>query len=355
MSLTGIVLAGVVVAVAIGCAGGARRNRFTERTVANFATVRVPRRLEQRPLLLNDWFGTSIYFTRSMNSIAAMGSSSPQHENLLVTLLHPVLVHTRGIELLDHVPQVFEYTKDVVWEPASEKNNYKLRFGVARYTPNLLDKPALLAQAFDVARGLAVSYRGLAEEINQDQIGTLIDSVMSSWKPMTDPPTWFSSIDRDLGPVAIAFPIELTDPYPMQKDSSGVAWIFFRRYREWAEDPALPEQSIAIAVFFDPRSGPQAAAAGRVLSTNAAQEFERIGLPQSVGEVHVEALRHAVGGHIEPAWMAYSVNISRGIGVAYRSWQKNISAEGAAQVVQRAMASYRFSGDSTFFAPPLPE
>lgn len=353
ISLMGIVAAGGALALAAGCAKAAGRNRLVERRVAEFATVRVPERLEARPLPLNDWYGTSLYLTRAMNSFSAMGSNSPMHEALLITQLHPVIVHQRGEEVLGDFPQVFEYTSDVVWEPAAERNNYKLRFGVGHYTPNTMDKPALLAQAFDVAKGVAISYRGLAEEIDQETIGRMIDSAMASYTVTADIPTHFGAIARELAPgIMISLPIELTDPYPWQHDSSGVAWMFFRRYREWSEYPELPEQSVAVTAFFHAGNAQQAAAASRILSTNADAASERLGLPRYFGDVHVEAVTHTAAGHSEPAWFAYNIDISRGVAVAYRGWQKNITAEGAADIVTRAMASYRFAGKPEFFDPP---
>ena len=82
---------GAVALLAGGCDALARRDQLAERQLAGVGTVRVPSRLEVRPNPLNDWYGTSLYLTRPMNSFAAMGSNSPQHENLLVTQLHPAM------------------------------------------------------------------------------------------------------------------------------------------------------------------------------------------------------------------------------------------------------------------------
>lgn len=330
---------------------GCSKDRYFERPISGLGIVRVPERLEPRPALLNDWYGTSFYLTRPMNSFPAMGSNAPQHENLLITQLHPVLVHRRGIELLDQFSYVFEYVKDVRWETAAPRVAYQFRYGTGRYTPNTMDEPAVLAQGFDVARGLAVSYRGLDGEITRAEVEALVDSIMASYKATVDLPTWFSAVERDLGAgVTIALPIELTDPFSWMQDPSGVHWMYFRRYRDWAEDPEVPEQSIAVTAFFEPGNVAQATATGQILSTNADGGSERIkqGTERNDDAI-VESLVHVAGGRSEPAWLAYYIDLPKGVGVAYRTWQKNMTADGAAAVVLKAVASYRFTGDSSFF------
>jgi hypothetical protein len=255
-----------VALLAGGCAALAPRDQLVDRQVSGVGTVRVPSRLEVRPNPLNDWYGTSLYLTRPMNSFAAMGSNSPQHENLLVTQLHPVMVQRRGIALLDRFPYVFEYTKDVQWEPYVPRGSYQFRHGTGRYTPNTMDEPAVLAQGFDVARGLAVSYRGIASDIEKPEIEALIDSVMASYTATVDLPAYFSAVERDLGAgVTIALPIELTDPFSLNNDPSGVSWMYFRRHREWAEDPDVPGQTTLVAAFFAPGDATQAGAAASIV------------------------------------------------------------------------------------------
>jgi hypothetical protein len=357
MAVTAIVIAGGVVALVAGIARGATRARPVERSVAGLATVQVPARLEPRPLPLQDWYGTSLYLTRSMNSFSAMGSNSPQHENLLITQLHPVMVHRRGADLLDQFSYVFEYTADVTWEPLVPRGTYQIRFANGRYTPNTMDTPALLAQGFDVAKGVAVSYRGLADDISREQLSQLLDQVMASYTVTANLPAYFNEVPRDLGAgITVGLPIELTDPFSLRTDPSGAVWMYFRRYREWAEDPEMPEQSVAVLAFFEPGNARQADAAQAILTANADPNSEVVDQEVRVhGNVSIDGVLHHAGGRAEPSWRAFRTDAGRGIAVAYRVWQKNQTAQGAADVVTRTIDSYHFSGEPGFFGPKASE
>jgi hypothetical protein len=52
--------------------------------------------------------------------------------------------------------------------------------------------------------------------------------------------------------------------------------------------------------------------------------------------------------------MARRTDSARGIAVAALAWKSSMTEAGLAQLVDRAVASYRFSGDSTFFRPRTP-
>ena len=205
-----------------------------------------------------------------------------------------------------------------------------------------------------------MTYRVLQTKASLDEVVALVDSVMASYRVTGDVAAHFRSVPRDLGAgVQIAFPIELTDPFPWERDDSGVLWMYFRRHRAWADDPDRPEQTEAVAAFFAPGDAAQERAARGIVARRAAgglldpasarESVERAGArPSAVEVVHQLAARG------EPSWLASAVDPAAGVAVAYRVWSRDAGREEAVAVVERATASYRFSGNpsETFFPTP---
>lgn len=331
---------------------GLRGNRIVERPMDTLATIRVPARLEPWAPRTT-WLGTTFRLSRFMNSIRAMGSSTPTHEDLVVTQVEPRQMARLGDQVLRHTHEAFEHLDDVTWEPWTTLGTARTRVGSARYIPNGLNDPAWLAQVIDAGRGLVVSYRGLQKDLSQAAATALVDSTLTSFTLTTDPATWFASVERDLGAgIHLSLPVEFFDPYTMEFDPSGLHWMLFRHHPEAVEDRVLLERALAIAAFFAPGNTTQEGTARGLLRQEMLREGALQGLPDAAdGDVEVAVLHHVVGGRSEPAWLATAFDPARGIGIALRRWQRDATREEVVGIVRRALASYRFEGDPAWFGP----
>ncbi len=348
-----LVLAGLTIVLVAGrTAITLRGNRMVERPMGELATVRVPARLQARTPT-STWAGTSFLLTRPMGGFRAMGSHSPQHESLLVTQAEPRQMRRLGEHILRHLTDAFEYTDEVIWNAPLSDPVGTIRLGSGRYTPNTLDEPAWLVVALDPLRSIVVSYRVNKNESSREAAVALVRDVLASYQVNTDVAAHFASVERDLGAgVTIAFPVELTDPFPWEFDDSGVRWMVFRRHREWAEDADRPDQTIAVSTFFRPGDTSQEQAARAILEREGAVDLTRIGPPHTDGEIQVTEAVHHTGDRREPSWLATGLDPARGVGVSARVWQRDGDRKAAVGLVARAIASYRFTGDAAGFFNP---
>ena len=352
MKLLPILAGTVVVALAGRAVLTLRGNRLVERALGTLATVQVPARLEPWGPRTN-WLGTHYRLSRFMNSIRAMGSSTPTHEDLLVSQLVPSQAARLGDGVVRHLSGAFEHLEDVAWEPAVAEGAVSRRVGTARYTPNGLDEPAWLVEVMDRERGLVVGYRGLKRQLSRDRAVALVETALASYRLVTDVATWFGAVERDLdGDVTISLPVEFFDPYMMEADPSGLRWMLFRHHPEAAEDPEQLERALAVAVFFAPGNAAQEAAARIVLRQEPLREAAVLQQAVAGAEgIEVATARHVMPGRSETAWLVTGFDAARGVGVTARLWQRDATREEAVALVTRALASYRFVGDSAWFAP----
>lgn len=332
-----------------------RSSRLKERALGDLALVRVPGDLDPRSPETT-WLGTSLTLGRAITSFSAMGSNTPYHALLVVTQVEPRQMARLGADVVRHLYSAFEHVRDPAWEPPQARGAWTLQMAEGRYTPNNLDEPSWLARALDPSRSLAVTYRVMQSKASREDVASLMDSVMSSYRLTSDLAEHFASVTRELGAgVSIAFPIELTDPFPWEKDSSGVWSMFFRRPREWAADTAMLEQTVAVATFFRPGDAAQEQVARDILVRQAAAGIDEATLSSAVRgattTVSVTEVEHRFDGRVEPSWLAAAVDPATGVGVTHRVWKRDADREAAIALVERAMRSYRFSGDAEFFAP----
>ncbi len=347
----------VAVLAALVLAGRAvlklRGNRLVDSPVGTLATIRVPARLDPWALRTN-WLGAHLRMSRFMNSIRAMGSSTPTHEDLLVSQVVPSQLSRLGDSVVRHIHGAYEHLEDVAWEPVTPRVGGTLRVGTARYTPNGLDDPAWLVEAVDRERGVVVGYRGLQRQVTREEAVAVVDTALTSYTLSTDLATWFGSIERDLGGgMFISLPVELFDPYMLEADSTGVRWMLYRHHPEAAEDPAILERALAVAAFFAPGNPAQESAARAILQQEVLREATiTVGPEIEPGGIAVTLVRHASAGRAESAWLVTGFDGARGVGVSLRLWQHDATRQDAVAIVERALASYRFEGDPEWFAPP---
>lgn len=352
MKLLPILAGTVVVALAGRAVLTLRGNRLVERALGTLATVQVPARLEPWGPRTN-WLGTHYRLSRFMNSIRAMGSSTPTHEDLLVSQLVPAQAARLGDGVVRHLSGAFEHVEDVAWEPAVAEGAVSRRVGTARYTPNGLDEPAWLVEVMDRERGLVVGYRGLKRQLSRDRAVALAETALSSYRLVTGVATWFAAVPRDLdGDVTLSLPVEFFDPFMMEADSSGVRWMLFRHHPEAVEDRTLLERALAVAAFFAPGDAAQARAARDILRREALREATIMEEQEAGADGLTVALaRHETAGRTEEAWLVTGFDAARGVGVTARLWRRDATREEAVAIVTQALASYRFVGDSAWFAP----
>jgi len=329
-----------------------RGNRLVERPIGTLATLRVPARLDPWAPTTN-WLGTHFRLSRFMNSIRAMGSATPTHEDLVISQLVPAQMTRLGDRVTRHLHAAFEHLEDVAWEPWSPRAGGSVRTGTARYTPNGLDDPAWLVQRLDPGRGLAVGYRGLQKQLSRESAMALVDTALASYTLSTELTTWFGTIERDLGGgIFLSLPVEFFDPFMLEADATGLRWMLFRHHPDAAEGPELLERAVAVAAFFAPGNAAQESVARAVLRREALREATVVGAAEpEAGSLEVAPVRHDATGRAEPAWLVMGVDAVRGVGIAIRLWQQDASREAAVLLTRRALGSYRFTGDPAFFAP----
>jgi len=348
------ILAGTVALVLVGRSVLALRgNRLVEMTLGTLATVQVPARLDPWGPRTN-WLGTHFRMSRFMNSIRAMGSSTPTHEDLQVSQLVPAQMARLGGEVVRRISGAFEHVEDVAWEPPVSDGAVTRRVGTARYIPNGLNEPAWLVEVVDSARGLVVGYRGLQKQISQERAVELVEGTLGSYRLATGLDTWFAGIERDLGGgMRLSLPVEFFEPYMLEADPSGLRWMLFRHHPEAAEDRDLLERVLAVAVFFAPGNAAQDSAARVILRQEPLREAVVVEAPEAGDDgIEVATVRHDSPGRAEPAWLVTGLDGARGVGVTLRTWHRDATREQAIGVVTRALASYRFEGNAVeWFAP----
>lgn len=330
-----------------------RGNRLVDRPLGTLATVRVPSRLEPWALRTN-WLGTHLRLSRFMNSIRAMGSSTPTHEDLVITQVEPEQLARLGDSVVRHLYGAYQHLEDVTWEPVAPRDGGTLRIGTARYTPNGLDDPAWLVEAVDRERGVVVGYRGLQHQISRGDATALVATAMTSYTLATDLSAWFASLEREVDTgVFLSLPVEFFDPYMLEVDSSGVRWMLFRHHPDAVEDQALLERALAVAAFFAPGNAEQESSARGILRQKALREATVVSESESEANgLEVSVVRHDAAGESEPAWLVAGFDQARGVGMTLRLWQRDASRAEAVAIVTRALASYRIVGDLSRFTPP---
>lgn len=349
-------LVGAVLLVALAFMGRAisaiRGNRLVDRSIGALATLRTPARLEPWDPR-STWIGTTARFSWWMNSFRAMGGSSALHEDLVVTQLDPRQMARLGQQAWREAPNARESLEDVSWEEPLARGSWTMRVGTARYVPNGLDDAAWLVEGLDPGRGLFVSYRGRQAKASRDRAVARVETVMDTYQLTGDLAAHFAAIPRDLGVgISMALPIELVDPFNEEFDPSGVVWVYFRRPAQWADDPALPEQTIAIATFFAAGHAEQESVARGILAREGHQDVvAEVESAAEPGGSEIRLVRHRAGTREESAWLVTAVDPARGVGVAVRTWQQDATRAEAIALVERAIASYRFTGDASYFAP----
>lgn len=346
----------LAVLAALAVAGRAvlklRGNRLVERPIGGLATIRTPERLDPWAPRTN-WLGTQMRLSRFMNSIRAMGSYTPTHEDLHVFQVEPGQMIRLGDDVVRHIHGAFEHLEDVAWEPWLVQGGASVRTGTARYVPNGLDDPAWVVQALDREHGLVLGYRGLQKQISREDALALVDTALGSYRLTTAIATWFGAVERDLDTGAsIALPVEFFDPYMLESDSSGVRWMLFRHHPDAAEDPALLERALAVVAFFAPGNATQESTARAILQREALREASVTVEPEpTAGGLEVTLVRHDAAGRSESAWLVTGFDGARGVGITVRLWQHDATRDEAIALAARALASYRFDGDPGFFAP----
>lgn len=331
---------------------GIRGNRLVDRSIGTLATLRAPARLEPWDPR-STWIGTTARFSWWMNSFRAMGGSNALHEDLTVTQIDPRQMARLGEQVWRQAPNAMESLQDVAWEVPVARESWTMRVGTARYIPNGLDDASWLVEGLDQARGLFVSYRGRQAKASRQRAIGRVETVMSSYQLTGDLAGHFAAIPRLLGVgISIALPIELVDPFNEEFEPSGVVWVYFRRPAQWANDPALPEQTIAITAFFAPGDAAQEAEVRAILARESHQDvIAEVESTAESGGTEVKLVRHRAGAREESAWLVTSVDAARGVGVTCRIWQQDATRAEAMALVERAVASYRFTGEASFFAP----
>lgn len=328
-----------------------RRARPVERIAEGVASLRLPAHFNPWSPR-STWLGTSLRFTRDDPWFWHMGSSTPYRADLVVIQVVPHQMRRLGDDVFRGLQGGLQHVENATWGPWEARGAWKLRIGEGRYTANTMDAPSWLALAVDPARALVLSYRVWKSSASRDDVIALLEQVMASYRPAGDVDAYFASLPRDPGAgVNVSLPVELWDPFPWEFDASGVAWLYYRLDRQWAEDPELPEQAIAVATFFRPGDAVQAAAAREILMREAGQGLADV--PAATADDAtvpvVHDVVHVVGARREPAWLVTRIDTARGVGLAYRPWQRDRDRAAAVAVVERSVASYRFTGDSTFF------
>lgn len=332
--------------------GRVRGSRLIEHPIATLATMRAPARLVPWAPR-TDWTGTHLRLSRFMNSIRAMGSATPTHEDLQVSQVAPRQLARLGDSVARFIHGAFEHLEDVAWAPAEVRAGKRVRVAAARYVPNGLNEPAWMVEAVDPARGLVVGYRGLQAQISREAAQALVDTVLTSYALTADLAAWFGGIERDLGAgIVLSLPVQFFDPYMLESDASGVWWMLFRHHPDAADDRDLLERALAVAAFFAPGNTRQAAAARTILRREALREATIVVEPDPETDGPEVALaHHEAAGRPESAWLVTGVDDARGVGVTLRLWQQDATRAEALAIVTRALASYRFEGDPARFAP----
>ncbi|HEX5632303.1 MAG TPA: hypothetical protein VFX50_03710 [Gemmatimonadales bacterium] len=345
------ILGGTAAGAALLAARARWQARVVERVAEGVARVRVPAHFTGWAPV-STWLGTSLRFTRDDPYFWHIGSSTPYRANLAVIQVAPRQMQRLGDDVLRHIVGALMHVEDAAWEA---RDGWKLRVGGGRYTPNLMKVPSWLALAIDPGRALVVSYRVWKASASRAAVEALVETIMRSYQPALDPAEYFEALPRDITPgIRLALPAELWDPYPWVYDRSGLCWLYFRTDRHWADDPELPEQAIAVATFFRPGDAAHAAIARQLLAREAGQGL--VAAPHAIAPDAdapvVAEVTHQVGERREPSWLVTRIDAARGVGLAYRAWRRDRDRDAAVRVVERALASYRFTGPPTFFDPP---
>lgn len=333
-----LVLAAVVLLAVAACMPGRRGSRMVEQPLDDLAVLRVPARLRPQASRLSD-VGLSMRLSSYM-TFGMPGSSTPTHEDLVIAQAEPRRAAQLGSDVTRRFANGIEHTQDITWETPTSNGDITLQVGSGRYTPNTMDRPAWVVHAFDRERSVAVLYRVLQNRASRAQAVALVDSVLASYRLVSDVAGFFAGVERDLGGAHIAFPVELTDPFSWQRDESGVAWMFFRRHRSWADDQDLPEQTVAAAAFFQPNDAQQEQVAREVARRGVLEQLDVLDAPGRAADgVTVERARHRAGARTEDSWLVTGVDAGRGVAVAYRVWHRDASEAAAVATVKRALAS----------------
>lgn len=328
-----------------------RGNRLVDRPIGTLATVRVPARLEPWAPTTN-WLGTHLRMTRLIQNFLP-GSNPTYHEDMVVTQLVPRQLDRLGSRAFGHLYDAFGGLDRIAWSEPVQEGGVTVRHGHARYTTGSVDEPARVVQLLDAERGIVVSYRTLERQGRVEESTTLARGVLDSYRLVTPLDAHFGSLERDLGGgMFISLPVEFFDPFMLETDRSGVRWRLFRHHPDAAENPALLERALAVVAFFAPGNVTQASTARAILRQEAFREATVSAEPETGADgLEVTLVRHASAGRSESAWLVTGFDTARGVGVSLRLWQHDASRAEALAIVTRALASYRFTGEASWFLP----